>query len=118
MAYAYAERPWSGRRLVGLFGAIAVNVALIAAISGGLNFDIDKIIAPAPLQVVTVETQVIDEPVDVPEPVVTEKPPQIEVPPPVVDIPIEPTETQLTVAPLDPSPPQTITPPATELRAD
>lgn len=119
MAYAYTEQPWSGRRVVGLFGAIAVNVALIGAISGGLNFDFEKIIPPTPIQIVTIATVTPTEPVEIPEPVVTESKPEIDFPRPPVEIPLEPVETPLITAPIDLSPSQPISPPMeTQLQAD
>lgn len=120
MAYAYIEQPWSGRRLVGLFGAIAVNVLLILGISGGLDFDIERFIPPEPVQLVTIDTVKPTEPVDVPEPpIVTEEIPQLEAPPIEIEIPLEPVETAPTAVPTDTLPPQTITPPeATQLQAD
>lgn len=120
MAYAYIEQPWSGRRLTGLFGAIAVNVLFVAAIATGLNFDVIKNESPPTIDLVPVDPVIPPEPDPVPKPEVVEpKPYVLYVPPIVDDFPPEPVEPPVPTAMNDPAPPQpNPTPVTTELQAD
>ena len=99
MAYAYAEQTWSGRRMTGLFVAIAVNVGMLLAINNGLQFEVVDIFKP-PIDVVPVPTP--DKPPPRPEPVPTPEfmeptLPPLYAPDPVIELPPEPIERAPTV---------------------
>ena len=122
MAHAYAEQPWSGGRLVGLLGAIAVNVALIAAISGGLRFNVEDVVLPPKITLVPVVSEPEPEPlpVPVPQPVIEPMPQEVFQPPVLDEIVLAPAEVPVMIpTAADPLPPQPTAPPvATQLQAD
>ncbi len=121
MAYAYPQQSmWSGRRLVALLVAIAVNLGMILAISNGLNFEFVKPEYQSLEAVVVEEQKPQDEiVVEMPEVKVTDPMPLVlDMPPPEVDIQIEAPPPPIAAAAV-PQPPTAITPPpATQLQAD
>lgn len=105
MAYAYIEQPWSGRRLTGLFGAIAVNVGFIVGISSGLSFQVP--IVDPPRIIADIIDTVVDKPPEViPQPLVPDPPPPIHVEKPevVIEFPPELTDTPMVAVTVDPAP--------------
>lgn len=121
MAHAYAEQPWSGGRLVGLLGAIAVNVLFIAAIATGLNFDVINYEPPRIIDVVPVVDPLPPKPDEmVPTPLVVAPKPDVPYVPPIInDFPPDLADSPEIATPFDPSPQQPSTPlEATQLQAD
>lgn len=120
MAYAYPQQSmWSGRKLVALLGAIAVNVGMILAISNGLSFEFVKPVYHSIEAVVLQEEKPREEiVVEMPSVPVPDPTPQVlDIPPPEVDIQIEQPPPPI-AAQAQPQPPVQIAPPATQLQAD
>ncbi len=120
MAYAYPQQSlWSGRKLVALLVAIAVNLGMILAISNGLNFEFVKPVYHT-LEAVVVQEQKPEKEmiVEMPSVPVPEPTPQVlDIPPPEVDIQIEAPPPPIAATPVPQAPVQ-IAPPATQLQAD